>query len=327
MLASVSESLKVWQSDESQGDQFRLQLLNKVELPNEHFHSLSWNHTNQVIALGGKQPKINLIQANSGQLLSTLVLSESKLLSNPIKAMEFSSNSRFIACAVGAPVQLWDLKRRQIKSVFTGHIYPVVSVSFTPDGDLFTGDCYGNIKLWNSKSNLSVLSINATNADNGSLSIPPEGGLTCMKYSAPSSLLLSGFNDGFVRIYDFSSQEILQSLREQQLHSDRVTAMTASPKNSKLVTTASLDQKLLLIDTSSKFSSNGSNGVCGMVQTEHRLTSLAFHENGLYTAAGTEDGYILVYDWRHVRRPISSTAAHHPNAIHQLQFQVKQHIH
>ena len=62
--------------------------------------SVCWNHTNQVLAFGGNDCKISLIQASNGQLLTKLPLNDKDVtINDPITSLKFSGNSRYIAAA------------------------------------------------------------------------------------------------------------------------------------------------------------------------------------------------------------------------------------
>lgn len=84
--------------------------------------ALSWNHTNQVVAIAGTEPKISLVQTSSGQLLSSLPFSvaEASAFAGDTRAIAFSCNSRYLASTSGRIVHLWDLKRRQLRASFPG---------------------------------------------------------------------------------------------------------------------------------------------------------------------------------------------------------------
>ena len=70
MLASVGgNELKLYGVDSSR------QLKLKTVCDGLHSYNLgavAWNHTNQVVAIAGSEPKISLVQANDGQLLSSI---------------------------------------------------------------------------------------------------------------------------------------------------------------------------------------------------------------------------------------------------------------
>lgn len=313
LLASVSDSLKIWSWDVNQRE---LNLHSNYRSNSEHYYGVSWNHTNQVLAIGGKEPKIHLVQASTGQLLSSLILSESKL-SVKVQAVCFSHNSRYLATSVGMPIQLWDLKKRQIKSIFTGHRDTVVSVNFLPSGDFYAADESGCINLWSTKSSSPLQTLTEDLSDAGAKSAKSFlNTLTSMQLSPISSILAAGYSDGTMRVWDTANGGSV--LRKQRSHSERITAIACSTKNPRLVATVGMDGFLNLTDIGMK-----NEEFSNSINLQQPLTAISLHEDNLHSAVGTVDGQILVYDWRNVKDPLCVIGAHEPYPINALCFQVR----
>ena len=69
-LASASTVVKTFEYEHST-ESTDLKLNITCDSLEDDITSLSWNHTNQVLAFGGGSRKISLVQASNGQLLST----------------------------------------------------------------------------------------------------------------------------------------------------------------------------------------------------------------------------------------------------------------
>ena len=52
------------------------------------------------------------------------------------------------------------------------------------------------------------------------------------------------------------------------------------------------------------------------------FNSITFHEDAIHCAVGTDDGRILFYDWRNVRKPIVAIESSTSHPVHALAFQV-----
>jgi WD40 repeat protein len=308
-LASISDNLKVWVYDDKLQS---LSLQASYQPPVDQLYSMAWNHTNQVIAVGGREPKINLVQSINGQFLHPISLSDSKFSSLKIRAVAFSNNSRDRATTVNSPIQLWDLKKRQVKSVFVGHQQNVVSLAFNSQGNLYSADEIGQIWLWNVKNQEVIQKMEDTM--NELTSVVKNAALSCMQLSGIAPLLAAGFDDGSIKVWDCNTSSLV---RKQRSHSDQLSAFSFSSKNNRLIATVGFDEKLQLIDINLK-----STDVCATVDVEQKLTATSFHEDGIHTAVGTIDGQILVYDWRNVRRPVVMLNAHDPHPVRALTFQV-----
>ena len=116
MIASVSgNGLQIFEVDSMS----ELRPTARSEVPGAQ--CLSWNHTNQVVAVGGTSDSIHLVQVHNGEYLSTIPFNDEDAFSGVVRAVAFSNNSRYLASSAENVVNLWDLKRRQLKATFTGH--------------------------------------------------------------------------------------------------------------------------------------------------------------------------------------------------------------
>lgn len=299
--------------------------------------------------MGGSIARVSLVQANNGQLLSSLQLSDTTapstaLSKDPflVRSLAFSSNSRFLAASLNDVVQLWDLKKRQLKTVFqvssSGSKHPgdvVNAICFLPSGDLICGDQSGIVRIWESNSGNCADMLMPDTRSNGYQSTS----VNCMQLSpANPSHLSAGFSDGSLSCWDLGRAdrtcrrlEHLHSSQRAELDSpDRgISAVAYSPKNYKLIATAGSDGKICLIDTFNMplSSSNGTTGnnsksITASITVGEAVRALAFSEDAVHTAVGTSSGKILIYDWRNSRSPVCSVDAHGPSAVNALAFQV-----
>ena len=283
MLCVASDVLRVYHFHEDQ-----CKPVSTCSFPGALPASLSWNHTNQVIAVGLTGRKIDLVQASNGQVLSSLPFTAEEPIADEIAAVKFSGNSRYLASASGNVVQLWDLKKRCLKTTLNGHTNAVTCVSFFADGSISAGDRAGTIRIWDIKADQSSFQeINAV----------ASGSVTCMhlSYTGPCRIA-AGYNDGSLCLWD---PVTLTQLRRQQVHQLRMSALAFSPKNPRLVATAGIDGRLVLVDMGAK-----TTELSAAVEIGDALTAVSFHEDAIHCAVGTVKGNVLIYDWRNVRKPI-----------------------
>lgn len=308
-LATASESLKVWKFENDE-----LNLVSRFSTPTGKCSCLAWNHTNQVVAVGGTESKIFLVQANNGQFLSSLQVSEDNGSKLDASSVAFSSNSRFLAASLNNVIQLWDLKRRQLKSFMSDHVGNVTSTCFLPTGEIVSGDVSGAVRIWDSKAYLSspeLIGSPDSPESVTSLSISP----------ASAAHLASGYSSGYFGIWDTATYRLI---RRVSAHTGSLNSLTYSPVNPKLVATAGSDGRVALFDTGSR----GSNDPSAVIQLADRvnITSVAFHEDAIHTAIGLSNGRVLVYDWRKTVRPVLNQPAHDPYPVLALAFQVHMHF-
>ena len=304
LASSSSEGLRIWENDSKNNLESKASFLGTTG-----FSCLSWNHTNQVIAVGGKESNtISLIQTSNGQLLSTIpfALEQQQTQGGGINTLSFSGNSRYLASGQLNHVNLWDLKRRTLKVTFGEHKGKITALSLVPETDLIAGDSAGSIRIWDVKCSKCVAEM-----------VLHSVGVSCLEMSSMGpSRIYSGYEDGVLALWDFASKTVV---RTQQVHAGgALCSLAISPKNSRLVATAgATDGRVCLIDSNAPSAAEPS----AQIDVGDKVTCISFHEESINCAVGTLSGNILIYDWRSVRRPlVQIEAAHGP--ISALSFQV-----
>lgn len=344
-LASVADTLKVWtfQSDQASDANSSecLSLISSFKPPEKTCLCAAWNHTNQVLAVGGAEGTVHLVHAANGQLLSSLQVyaqmsqyTTAGARADPTqcqpRTVAFSGNSRYLATATNETLQLWDLKKRQIKTTFTsGHQQPITSSLFLPSGDIVSADEAGIIRIWNPKTNLSSAQMrvlddeSAAGGARGLLSpdksISNAYAVAAIDHSTMApNLIAAGYADGSLCVWD---AETLQLARKPiRCHSGALSDLSYSPKNPRLVATAGRDGRVALIDTGVRSSGDPS----AVVDLGEKLNCVSFNEDAIHCAVAAHNGRLLIYDWRNIRRPVASINGHGVrNPIQSLVFQVR----
>ena len=98
-------------------------------------------------------------------------------------------------------VQLWDVARKEMYAVLSGHRYVVRDGVFAPDGKCFaTASEDGTIKLWDAVTGVERFTLKGH-----------ESGVLSVAFSADSMTLASGSRDGTIRIWRTQPANILGS--------------------------------------------------------------------------------------------------------------------
>ena len=159
MLASVSDSLKIFEFDTQKADLSVVSARDSSSFQNQRLHAVAWNHTNQVVAIAGANRVIQLIQANNCQLLSEVpfssgiteraVLNSDSHIKSDIVSVSFSNSSRYLASSSGSSIHVWDLKKRNLKTMKVFGKSIISCSLFVPDGSrVIFGNKDGQISVW-----------------------------------------------------------------------------------------------------------------------------------------------------------------------------------
>lgn len=267
--------------------------------------ALSWNHNNQVVAVGGASDTIMLVQTNNGEFLSSIPFHEEEVFEGVVKALTFSSNSRYLASSTQSSINLWDLKRRHLKATLSGHRGMVTCLHRYGDNGIISGDSLGVIRIWDIKSGMSGRELMLGNG---------EGGVYCVNLtlSGPERIV-AGYNNGVVGVWSMKTSEICQTFT---LHEGGVTDVSPSPKNPRLLASCGMDGKVFLCDLETGKSATTIK-VKGDVPT-----CLSYSVDALHVAIGTQRGSILYYSWINPAEPLYKIVdAHSPYPVTAMSFQ------
>ena len=162
------------------------------------------------------------------------------------------------------------------ESVFPEHLTNILSIAFSPDGQLLaTGDASGEIRLWQI-ANHKLLLICKGHA----------GWIHSISFSPDSKLLSSGSSDQTIKLWNVSDGKCLKTFSG---HNQRVRSVAFSPDGRTLVSSSS-DYSIRLWDVD--------RGKCLKVFSGHTsyIWSVSFSPDGKTIASGSEDRSVKVWD-------------------------------
>ncbi|CAA6669413.1 unnamed protein product [Spirodela intermedia] len=272
--------------------------LSYVPTSGSHVNSVKWNHTNLVVASAGEDKKITLWRKN-GQSMGTVPVSDSDAgdnISESVSAINFSHKGSRYLCSGGSShiVRIWDLQRKRCIKWLSGHTDTITGVMYNcKDEHLASISLKGDIILHNL----------ASGARAAELKDPSEQVLRVLDYSRLSRhILVTAGDDGSIHLWDTTarSQRFMSWLK---LHSAPITGVCFSPSNDKLIASVGLDKKLYMLDS-------GSKRPASCTPHEAPFSSLAFRDDGLILAAGTNTGRVVFYDIRGKPQPLTLLRAY-----------------
>ncbi|HZO71232.1 MAG TPA: NB-ARC domain-containing protein [Ktedonobacteraceae bacterium] len=162
------------------------------------------------------------------------------------------------------------------KSVFIDTFGSILSVAFSPDGELLAaGVANGEVRLWQADSGTPWRTFQGHKDWLRSVAFSPDG-----------SIIVSGGEDYTVRLWDVNSGQCLKTLRE---HTGWVYSV-AFNSDRKIIASTGEDRTVRLWDVSS--------GECLKTLQGHsdRIWSVAFSPDGTILASGSEDRTVRLWD-------------------------------
>ena len=163
--------------------------------------------------------------------------------------------------------QIWDIRRRKIRTRLAGHPKGIYSLDFSRDGKLIvSGSGDGTARIWNvDTGEHKILNI-----------IEPETvdvGITSVGISPDGRFVATGSLDTIVRIWDMANGTLVERLRG---HKDSVYSVAFSPDGRGLVS-GSLDKSLKYWDLTELGSGGDRGSPCTTTFTGHKVCSLVVH--------------------------------------------------
>ncbi|WIA30424.1 hypothetical protein OEZ86_000508 [Tetradesmus obliquus] len=177
---------------------------------------------------------------------------------------------------------MWLAQTGACMQVFSGHSGPVTAGAFTPDGKLVVSaggenDC--SLRVWNPKTGECSLTMHGP--------LFHEEGITCLDVHQDGSVVITGGQDGAVRVTNIHNSRMVASLAG---HEDSVEAVGFS-RHLALAATAGIDGKLIVWDC-------GGFTERGVCQHPEPVTRMAWDKQQPLVATGCLDGVVRLWDLR-----------------------------
>ncbi|KAG6879425.1 hypothetical protein C0992_002691 [Termitomyces sp. T32_za158] len=154
-----------------------------------------------------------------------------------IRSVRFSPDGKLLATgAEDRQIRIWDIAKKRIRTIFSGHTQEIYSLDFSLDGRfIISGSGDKTARIWDMHDESSkVLTINDTDSLNN------DAGVTSVAISPNGQLVAAGSLDTIVRIWDVATGVLVERLRG---HKDSVYSVSFTPDGRGLVS-GSLDKTL-----------------------------------------------------------------------------------
>jgi WD40 repeat protein len=199
----------------------------------ESVRSVAYSPDGSRIAFGSANKTIDIWDANKGLYLKTL-----KGHTGNVTSLSFSPDgSRIVSGSTDACLKIWNANTgvciKNIEGVidnsggnwlknFEGHLSPISSVAYSPDGKYIVSGSYdGIIKIWDANTGQCLKTL--------------EGHSECVSsvaYSPDGTKIISGSDDKSIKIWDANTRQCLQTLEG---HKHSVLSVAYSPDGKNIV--------------------------------------------------------------------------------------------
>jgi WD40 repeat protein len=254
-----------------------MHLLKNIFVSSGGVPGVAYSPDGELIATMSLRQEVKLWDADSGELLRTLVG-----VDDFGACVVFSPDGSILAGAYSTQVVLWDVKSGEVITTLSGKSQEGVAgynvgvgqISFSPDGKyLATANMDGVSTIWELRTFRKVLSLAAFET------LPPKA----IDYSPNGKLLANGGDAGIVRVWDAESGTELFSRDLGGI----IHAVTFSP-DGKYLAAASEDGGIKVWDT-------GTGEVVSSPPRQSGIYGTAFLAEGTYATTG-QDGTTRVWD-------------------------------
>ncbi|KAF8937804.1 Protein nedd1 [Dissophora ornata] len=248
---------------------------------------------------------------NRGRFQETLVkepVNEASRSGTHRCAMSWAPKPQRLYFANGNTVMTWDSSTKRTAESFEMASRINALAINSEDILLAVGQNTGSVDVVNRATGVST-----------KLETPKSLIMARLEYSTFNKSILGGVgNDGILRLWDTGSNgspAIYHSFTPT--HEVPISGMAFSPFNRYLICTAGLDKRYALYDVEKR-------NVVKNTVTDYALTSVAFKNDGISMAFGTDQGKVLLYDLRSTSRPISIVDTRVNAPVTAVHFQGKQ---
>lgn len=271
LTGAMDGILRVWRSSDGQ-------LVQQAPAHRGCVFNAKWNRGGSLIASVSKDKSALVWNPSTNQVVQQYVHSF------PVLDIDWRDNTMFATACVDRLVRVFDLEGGQPGQpirVFEGHQNDVNSVRFSPSGELLAS-CSDDrtVKVWNVGNPAAANLVHNLQGHNDAVFV--------IRWSPRQpNLLLSGSNDGCIRIWDITSGFCVGSLKE---HKDGISAASFSPDGA-FFASASADGRILVWSVRDQKVVKSFSG-------ESTAFDVSFSPQGDRIVASFGDSRIVVLEWR-----------------------------
>lgn len=241
------------------------------------------------IVSGSADQTVKVWDAPSGQVARTLEGHTARVTSVALSA----DGKHIVSGSWDRTVKVWDASNGQEAHTLEGHTARVTSVAMSADGQqIVSGSWDGTVKIWDTSSGKETLTLKGhtdgvemTEARRSHV-FGNRAGILCIALSADGQRVVSGSQDGTVRVWDASSGDELITLLG---HTARVNSVALSADGNRIIS-GSLD------GTVQVWNAWSGEEILMLRGSTDEVTSVILSTDGKRIVSGSSDGTVQVWD-------------------------------
>jgi WD40 repeat protein len=291
-------------------------LLHPLTGPRGRFYHAAFAPDGRLLATAGEVGAIRLWRTQTWEEAGTF-------LGPPVAlSLSFSADGKTLAAAGDHhTVRLWDVPAGKVRFTFADREFgPIYSVALSPDGTRLAAPFRRGVTVWDAASGRELLRLDGQDAravafspDGQVLAVGggglihlcrarnggvfrrfdrQEGRVQALAFSPDGRSLLSGHDDGKVRLWEVATGKVRRSFGG---HRTGIHGVTFSP-DGRMVTAASGGYPDRGDDTILIWEASGGRAVGRLEGHRNMVASVAFSPDGTRLASASEDTTVLIWD-------------------------------
>ncbi|HEX3659666.1 MAG TPA: protein kinase [Pirellulales bacterium] len=345
--ASFDRTVRLW-------DVAARQLVATLDGPTAPLFCVAFSKDGRLVATGGGDRKVRVWDVGKRKLQFEL------LQDDVITAASFSPDGRTLATGGDDNrVWLWDIDSRSVRQKLTGHTEHVHSVAFSPDGSLLaSGSGDGSVRLWNPSDGALVKELKGLVPDIFPVAFSPDGRLLAagttdksvlvwqlpegqrtatlgghldrvetLAFSPDGQLLASADGGGLVIFWRRDASSAAWSkANELRAHAGSIYSVAFS-NDGRTLATGGGDATIRLIDVAHAAPDDAEHTTRPTVLADFdsSVNAVAFNPKSALLAAGTENGAVLIHDYKRGTLRATLKGNPHAGAVNALAISQKGH--
>ncbi|HAO13803.1 MAG TPA: serine/threonine protein kinase [Planktothrix sp. UBA8407] len=232
----------------------------------------------QFVVYGNTDGSIQIIDANTGELINTLLGH-----SQPVGTLAISGDGRTLVSGSGdKTILVWDLWTGRQKKMLYGHQGWVYAVAISPDGKKVASVGRDQtVRLWDISTGQTLITLPGYGTEVQSLAFSPD-----------NQTLVSGGSNGIVDVWNWHTGQLLRTFKA---HTEAIWSVAISPDGQSLAT-GSWDHSIKLWDLN-ELESQYFNNTPTQILLGHgdKVQSVTFSPDGQTLASGDFAGTVKLW--------------------------------